>query len=201
MGYRANLELLRWGWYPRGRGEAILQVKPISRLAPIVLMEPGQLKGIKILSAASNLPEHVAQRQAKRAKERLKKLRIPVEVNILSPESLDQGSFILLVPELEKGVAAFSALGERGKRAEKVADEAVDQLFDYLDTGAAIDEHLADQLILPMAFAHDKSSFFTCRISQHLLTTIWVVKHFLPIDFKIEGDEGNPGKVYCIPER
>ena len=199
MGYRGSLELHRWGWYPQGLGEAILQVEPISKLGPISWMERGKLKGIKGISAASNLPEHVAQRQAQQAKERLKHLKVPVKIDIMSPESLDQGSFIFLMPELEKGIAGFSALGERGKRAEKVADEAVDQLFYYLDTGAAIDEHLADQLILPMAVAQGHSSFFTCRISQHLLTTIWVVKHFLPVEFKIEGSEGEPGKVHCSP--
>jgi RNA 3'-terminal phosphate cyclase (ATP) len=199
MGYRGSLELCRWGWYPRGLGEALLQVEPISKLDPISSLERGQLRGIRGVSASSNLPEHVAQRQSQQVKKRLKGLRVPIEIDIMHPDSMDQGSFVFLALELEKGRAGFSALGERGKRAEKVADEAVDQLLYYLDTEAAIEEHLADQLILPMALAQGTSHFFTCRISQHLLTSIWVVKHFLPVEFKVEGDEGDPGKVHCYP--
>jgi len=200
MGYKARLELKRWGWYPRGRGEAVFYVEPIERLRPVHLMEPGRLKGIKIISAASNLPEHVAKRQAQRAKDRLKSLGVPLETEILFPESLDQGSFIMLIPRLEKGKAGFSALGERGKPAESVADEALDRLFAYLDTQTAIDEHLADQLILPMAIAEGESSFSTCRLTQHLLTNIWVVKHFLRVEFRVEGEAEKPGKVYCYPQ-
>ncbi|MBI1987719.1 MAG: RNA 3'-phosphate cyclase [Nitrospinae bacterium] len=198
LGYRANLELERWGWYPIGGGVVHLGVEPLTKLQPITLGERGRLKAIKGLSATSNLPSHVAERQARRAEGRLKALGLPVEMEVTQAPSLGQGSFLFLLALSEEGIGGFSSLGARGKRAEVVADEAVDDLIRYLDSGCAIEEHLADQLIPFLALAGGNSSFTTSRISQHLLTNIWVARYFLPVKFIVEGEEGSPGAVKVI---
>ena len=66
-----------------------------------------------------------------------------------------QGAAISLTAEHEQIVpATFVGLGERGKRAETVADEAVAELlaFEAVEK-AAVDPHSADQILLPLAFA------------------------------------------------
>jgi RNA 3'-terminal phosphate cyclase len=89
----------------------------------------------------------------------------------------------------------FTALGARGKLAEAVAEEAVDQVQAYLETPAAVDHYSADQLILPLALAEGASSFAVERVTLHLLTNIEVVRHFLDRPITCEGKEGEPGHV------
>jgi RNA 3'-terminal phosphate cyclase len=64
-----------------------------------------------------------------------------------------------------------------------------------MDTNGALDPHLADQIIPYVAFGNGISEFTTSRITQHLLTNIWVVKQFMDMDITVEGKEGEPGKI------
>jgi RNA 3'-terminal phosphate cyclase (ATP) len=89
----------------------------------------------------------------------------------------------------------FFGLGARGKRAEAVADEAVEQVLAYAATDAPVDEHSADQLVLPLAFAAGPSEYRTTRVTRHLLTNIEVVRRFIPRPIECAGTEGEPGTV------
>jgi RNA 3'-terminal phosphate cyclase (ATP) len=90
-------------------------------------------------------------------------------------------------------VAGFTSLGELGKPAEQVAEEAVQDLQVYLEAGAAVDRYLADQLVLPLALAEGASCFSTEAVTEHLMTNAWVVNRFLPGRVRVEGKLGTPG--------
>ena len=93
----------------------------------------------------------------------------------------------------------FFALGERGKRAEKVADEAVEQVKAHLAAEPpGVDVHSADQLVLPLALAEGPSRFPVAMVTQHLLTNLAVIRRFLDRDLVCEGAEGQPGWVRII---
>ena len=90
----------------------------------------------------------------------------------------------------------FFGLGARGKPAEKVADEAVEQVLSYLHAGPAlVDAHCADQLVLPLSLAKGRSEFSVAEVTQHLLTNIAVIRRFVDRAIVCEGDEGKPGTV------
>ena len=89
----------------------------------------------------------------------------------------------------------FFGLGARGKRAEAVADEAVEQALAYTAADAPVDEHSADQLVLPLAFAEGPSEYRTDRVTRHLLTNIEVVRKFIRRPIECVGEEGEPGTV------
>jgi RNA 3'-terminal phosphate cyclase (ATP) len=92
--------------------------------------------------------------------------------------------------------ALFFGLGARGKPAERVADEAVDQALAYLDSGtAAVDPHSADQLVLPLALAEGPSEFDVSEVSLHLTTNVAVIRRFLDREVFCEGEVGGPGRV------
>ena len=55
----------------------------------------------------------------------------------------------------------FFGLGERGKPAEAVADDAADEAIRFRDSGCPVDPHSADQLLLPLAFSPDASEYRT----------------------------------------
>ena len=107
---------------------------------------------------------------------------------------------MFLSAEYEKTLAAFSSLGARGKPAEKVADEAVDSMKDFIESDGCIDPHLADQLVPFMAVAKGNSFFTTTQVTEHLLTNLWVIGHFLGVKVRRWGEIGRPGRVEFLNE-
>ena len=97
-------------------------------------------------------------------------------------------------------VAGFSSLGAKGKPAEKVADEAVDRLKEYVGVEGCADPHLADQLVPFMALARGDSCFTTTQMTEHLLTNLWVVEHFLRVKVRTSGGVGGPGEIELLNE-
>jgi RNA 3'-terminal phosphate cyclase (ATP) len=201
-GISADASIERWGFYPRGGGKIQLKINPVHELKPISLVTRGSLKKIRGISAISNLPKHVAERQKDQALKRIQReLKIDAEISMLyGVPSNGTGSFLFLVTEYEKTVAGFSSLGSKGKPSEKVADEAVDALNDYFGSEGCIDFHLADQLLPFMALAKGNSSFTTTRITEHLLTNVWVIRHFLGMAISIAGERGESGRVEFLNE-
>jgi RNA 3'-terminal phosphate cyclase (ATP) len=201
MGLYANIDVERWGWYPIGQGIVKAKVQSIKdRLKAVELNERGKLKRLSGLSLVSRLPLSIAEREKEQALERLRGNRevhsqVPEpQIETKSAPSLGTGNYFCLVAEFENAVAGFNSLGKIGKRAEKVADEAVDEFIKFYKSKACIEKHLANQLILYMALAEGKSSFVS-EISNHVLTNSWVIEQFLPIKFEIKGELGQIGKV------
>ncbi|MDH7485800.1 MAG: RNA 3'-terminal phosphate cyclase [Anaerolineae bacterium] len=218
LGIRASVELRRWGWYPQGNGEIKATVRghgsgdrgygpgdwrwspDPSPLTPMTLVERGALKRLWGLSATSNLPTHVRERMRKRALERLLPAGVRAEIELVDAPSPGPGAGLFLFAEYE-GVASelvtagFSGFGRQGKPAEAVADEAVEAFLAYHQSGAPVDPHLADQLILPLALSGGAAIFRTSEVTRHLLTSVWVVGQFLDVEVRVEGEMGQAGLV------
>ena len=194
MGLRTSLTLKRWGFYPKGGGLVEGTIEP-STLQPLSLSWRGRPQKIGGLSAVAQVPAHVAKRQRDRALLRLRLLDIPCRIEICQVEARNPGTILFLLVECEGGRAGFGSLGERGKPAERVADEACDQVFAFLEGIGVTDPHLADQLLLPMAVAPGSSSLTTTAVTEHLLTNRWVIDQFIPGRVMVEGRLGETGLV------
>jgi RNA 3'-terminal phosphate cyclase (ATP) len=94
--------------------------------------------------------------------------------------------------------AGFSALGRKGYPADKVAEAAVGDLLTFLDNGAAVDYHLADQLLLPMALARGRSTFTVDKLSHHTLTNINILREWLAVEITATGEINQPGTVTVL---
>ncbi len=162
--------------------------------------ERGALLRIQGISAVANLEDEIALRQKHQALRRLEPLCRDTKIKTLHLPSLGKGTLILLLAVFEQGSACYTALGEKGKPAEKVADEACDSLQLLLNRRAGIDEYLADQLLLPLALAHGSSKFASPRITGHLLTNAQVIRKFLPVEITIEGELDQEGWITIHPE-
>ncbi len=198
MGFKIELEIEKWGWYPIGGGKIRAVINPAKALQGINITERGKLKTVTAVSAVSNLPLSIAERQKDKGIGLLNKKGIKVNIDIINAPSVGKGTFFFLLAEFENSIAGFSSLGAIGKKAEEVSEEACEELFDFIEANGAIDPHLADQLILYMAMAGKESSFTTSRITQHLLTNIWAIKHFLSVNIKVEEIDGG-GRVTVLP--
>ena len=149
-----------------------------------------KVSAFRALSAAAQLPEHVARRQAARLAARLGEA-FPVEV--IPAGGQDPGSLVFLWGPR----AGFAALGARGKPAEQVADDAVEAYLAFRASGAALDRHLADQILIYLALAQGPSSFTTEAVTSHLLTNVWVIEQFLGPTFEVKGSLGERGEIFC----
>lgn len=189
LGWRVSLTLKRWGWYPRGGGRVQAVIQPAGPApAEVDWTERGRLVHLWVLSASSNLPAHIRERQAKQARRRLQAAGLPPdEVEIVDAPSPGVGTCVVIAATYENGWGGAGALGEKGKPAEKVADEAVDAFLAFHESGAALDPNLADQVIVPLAARGvQRWQFSTPRVTNHLRTVIWLVQQFVPLHIELE---------------
>jgi RNA 3'-terminal phosphate cyclase (ATP) len=203
LGLRIDAELKRWGWYPVGHGEIVfntagrLTATDTARPRPIELLERGSLLRIAGRAVAANLPAHIPQRMADRARASLSDLGVVIDVQPQRVTAACPGAGIFLVAEYEQLSATFSAYGRLGKPSEAVADEAVAAFREHHASDAAVELHLADQLLLPLALAAGGSTFATRRPTGHLMTNAWTIGQFGIADISIT--EGTPCLVRIEP--
>lgn len=204
FGYAGSVTLKERGYYPRGGGKVSAVFEPCKlhgfhfqkieedkrakeRLADKEGLKGGQSQKEMIMgiSHSSNLPAHVPSRQAEAARSLLLEAGHASRIDIRSCEFLSTGSGITLWT----GYYGESVLGKKGLPAEKVGRRAAEKIIAELRTGAAVDIHLADQLIPYMALAGN-SSYTVQELTPHAATNIWVTEQFLDVKFKIEEKEG-----------
>ncbi|MCK9519622.1 MAG: hypothetical protein M0R74_11445, partial [Dehalococcoidia bacterium] len=147
-------------------------------LRPVELVERGALRRVSGRAVVANLPEHICERMASRARALLSDLGVPVEIQPLHVQATGAGAGIFLVSEYEQVRAGFGSLGKRGRPAEQVAEDAIAALREHDRSGAAVDVYLADQALLPLALADAPSQFTTPTVSGHLGTNAWVIEQF-----------------------
>jgi RNA 3'-terminal phosphate cyclase (ATP) len=182
LGIRATVALEAWGWFPVGKGavRAAITGEPpgVGELQPLQLLTSGPLLRVAGRAVVSNLPEQSAQRMADRATALLAPLGVRVDVRAERAPAACAGTGIFLLAEYQQVCAGFSALGARGRSAERVAEEAAEALLYHDASGAAVDPHLADQLLLPLALAAGPSRLMVEQVTRHLETNTWTIEKF-----------------------
>lgn len=189
MGIEMYLEMERAGFYPAGGGRIKMMVRgaeAMEDLDPVRCVAGGKLVRIEGLSAATTqLPEHIVQRQAQQIRQRLAAAGHPVEVRQERWDTFTPGTVVFLRGVFSRSVCGFFALGKRGKPAEQVADEAVDELLDHLVGGGALDVHAADQMITLAALCTGVSRFTCRRLTSHLRTNAQVIRELTGRDVEL----------------
>jgi RNA 3'-terminal phosphate cyclase (ATP) len=199
FGMPLGLAMPTAGFYPRGGGQLDAWIEPGTPRAWI-LTDPGPLKRIRGVAGVANLRDDIAERLRDRAMQRLAEqgLDADLEIELARWPSPGQGAALSLTAHHEHAIpATFAGLGERGKPAEEVADEAVEQLLAHEQSPGAVDPHSADQILLPLALAEGRSIYTVSEITEHLRTNADTIRAFLDRRIVIEeaDDEGRPGRV------
>lgn len=177
FGLDAGCRMLRAGYYPAGGGCMEACVKPGRPHGCDIWPRDEHVEAI--IRLGGRLPMGIAVREKKVF------VKNSIEhVHIYEDGALSPGNAITAW----KGLRGAYALGERGKRAELVAQEAVDAL--NAEKGD-VDAHLADQLLVYAALAEGRTAYATSCISGHLKTNAHVISKFLGREIRLE----EPGRV------
>lgn len=202
MGYEASLTLHRRGHYPKGGGRVSVEIHPSGSLRGFSLIERGEIMAIRGLSHCVRLPPHVADRQAKAARDYLDGAgftgaRIDVESHMAERDPhLGPGSGIALYADCSQGaILGSDSLGERGKPAERVGSEAAERLARELRANVAADRHMGDILIPYMAVAEGRSEIATSEITMHTITNAKIAEVVSGAKIEVLGDLGSPGRI------
>jgi len=187
MGFGATIDVLKYGYYPKGMGEATVALEPCKTLKPLNLERFGNLQKIRGVSVCTFLADRkVAARQADAAKECLMGKGLAANIQVVNDMSNPQqkGSSLTLWAETNTNVILGSdAVGELKKTSENVGKEAAEKLMAEISARPTVDIHLADLLIPYMALAQGNSSFLTRMLTDHLQTNIWVSENILKVHF------------------
>lgn len=176
FGIKAEIRLLRRGFYPKGGGVVEVTAQPSY---PLMAAEFGffdEIKEINILSYVGNLPRHIAERQARSAVEFLRRQGYggyisTVDIDLATP-AIGRGTGIVVWAVTDEGVVGGDSIGELGKRAETVGEEAARKLVRALNSRVAIDRHALDNVVIYMAIAAGTSSAASTELTSHAKTAM-----------------------------
>ncbi len=197
LGLPVALAMPRAGFYPQGGGQLEAWLEP-GRPRPFVALERGPLRTIQGIAGIANLPgRDIAERMRDRALAGLAERGLTAEIRLTEWPSVGRGAALSLTAEHEGNIpATFVGLGERGKPAEVVAEEALAELLAFEDQPGAVDPHSADQILLPLALAEGRSLFTVTAVTDHLHTNAATIRAFLDRPIRIEEPaDDRPGRV------
>jgi RNA 3'-terminal phosphate cyclase (ATP) len=171
--------LQRAGFYPAGGGKFEITIQPVAKLHPVELFARGADRGRRVIAHVAALPASIAERAFDQVEKRMGWARSSFEI-VEHPADCGPGFIMAAEVASEHVVETFSGFGERGVRAEQVADAVVDQVRQYLSSSAPVGEYLTDQLLLPLVLA-GSGGFRSVGLSSHAKTNIEVIRKFLPV--------------------
>lgn len=182
-GPHVTLELERYGFYPPGGGRINVYIEPRTAPAKLEIEKRGAILDRCARALVVRLPASIAERELAVIREHLnfsdEELQVEMYENAISP-----GNVVMIEIRSEHVTELFTSVGERGVRAEQVAEQAVIEAAGYLATGAPVGEHLADQLLIPLALAGG-GSYTTSKPSLHTTTNLEIIRKFLDVEIKL----------------
>jgi len=182
IGGRVEIEVLRRGYYPRGGGAVEVVIEPTRAWGPFDLTSRPALHSVRGIAHVSNLAEDIPKPMKHAALRRFHGLAdVKVEERVYRDvEAVGQGGALILWAEAGPTILGASSLAERGKRSERVGEEAAAALVAEVESGATLDVHAADQLLPYLAWPDRPSRFLVREVSGHLETMAWLVPRFVP---------------------
>jgi RNA 3'-terminal phosphate cyclase (ATP) len=186
IGFDVEASLERPGFHPNGGGRCRVVIRPASTLKPLRLeggagAMPASLGAVVRLAGLSR---QIGERELAVVRQRLGLATEHATVEV-DTAAIGPGNTVHVSAAGEGFSNVFTGFGAPRVRAEQVAEEAAGAAERFLASGAAVDEHLADQLLLPLALARG-GSFTTTEPSGHTRTNAQILREFLPVTITTE---------------
>ncbi len=177
MGGRVDLELVRYGTYPRGGGRIDVSIQPATDIVALHLVDDVSSRVSRARALVLNLPRAVGERELAVLAKELGLDEHQLEL-VESGKVLGAGNAVLVTIDAGDVVELVSAIGERRMKAEAVAAAAAAETTAFLTHRVPVGEHLADQLLLPMLLLGG-GSYRTATPSLHATTNVDTIDRFV----------------------
>jgi len=194
MGLHADVDLIEGGFGRGSRGQVRAEIEP-SVIEGVDWSSRGELFGVRAVVTLAELPDGIADRAISFLQRLAHHSNVEMEIEVVRVRSRNPGIHLTIGAEFERGFGGSQSMGAKGLRVETVVQTGFERFMNWLRSEATTDEYLIDQLIIPAAIAEGPSLFKVNRLTQRFLTTVWVVKQFLPIHITVKGREDEPGTV------
>ncbi|KAL3288632.1 hypothetical protein HHI36_003065 [Cryptolaemus montrouzieri] len=181
FGATFDLDLIRRGYFPKGGGQVSINIRPVKKLNPVILIDQGDVKSVHGWAfVAGTLPIRMTSQMADGAKGVLKCISKNIDIETYKEDrdiAPDNGAGIILVAETSTGcVLGSSALVKRGEQALDAGQRAAESLLKSIRDGACVDEYCQDQVIVLMALANGTSKIRVGEVTLHTKTAIHIIE-------------------------
>ena len=177
MGATVSLGLARCGFYPAGGGVWTARIAPRRSLSRFELLERGAILSTHARALVARVPASVAVRELDTLASALAWERASCRPAVIE-DAHGPGNALVATVVSEHVTEVFTGFGDRGVRAEAVAAGVAEEVRRYLASEVPVFEHLADQLLLPMALG-EGGVFRTVALTDHGTTQITLLAMFL----------------------
>ena len=211
MGPSVVASIQRHGFFPAGGGRVMVTVQPSASLHGFDLLDRGVRQSASLTAVVANLAESIGEREVKTAARRLSWPVSDARVEVV--RSNGPGNVAYAKLQFEHVTELCTGFGKPGISAERVGADVAGQIQRYLKHDAPVGEHLADQILLPLALSAHQAAvaepplqsasqrggqFRTGPLSQHTRTHIDILKRFLNIRIDVQ-PSGSTNIVSVLP--
>jgi RNA 3'-terminal phosphate cyclase (ATP) len=182
MGVEIDVTVVRPGYVPGGAGILQIAVTPAKRgLTGVTLVDPGDVRQVHGIALASRLADRrVSERMAATCEAALRAANLVCDIERRDDmEARQPGANLTIWAESSSG-CRFGAdrSGAGGRTSEAIGQFVARTFLTDLRSGATVDRHLADQLVLFAALAHGRSRYIVPQVTDHVLSNAWLVGQF-----------------------
>jgi RNA 3'-terminal phosphate cyclase (ATP) len=194
MGINFGVTFGTYGFYPVGGGRwSATTLEPTPNTFGSSYMRRGSLVEVKATALVSQLPANIGHREVLALRSHLPMLSVE-NCAVLEVTSAGPGNVLCVALQFEHANERFYAFGERGLSSERVAERVADEVKAFLAHDVPVGEHLADQLLLPLALGAG-GVFRTVKPSQHFVTQVETIAMFLSAHVQVQEEREGQHRV------
>lgn len=192
MGITANIEVIKPGYVPRGKGIIKLTIDPVKqKLKPLNLTTQGKVTSIKGIAISSHLKERkVSERMAEACNQTLSKLGYQADIeSIYDNSAIQRGAALSIYATTDTGCIIGSDMaGALGRSSEYIGKQVANRLIEDIKTQATVDKFTADQLILYAALSDGETEYVIPKMTEHIESNLWLIEKMLGAKTKLKNN-------------
>lgn len=182
MGLQARLSIVRPGYVPSGGGLIEIAVQPVEgALKPLQLVSSEAQPRLWGIALSSHLEQRrVSDRMAEACSQVLASRGLKATMDTrYDTTAIQRGAALALFASTQGSLLGADRAGAPRRQAETIGRSVARTLLADLDSGAAIDQYLADQVLIFAALSDGVSRFRIPKPTAHVLTNRWLVETIL----------------------